>query len=510
MLKTFLRSYRDLIALLLLAAISFWLASWGAERIFEYLPHVEDEVAFVFQAKLIAAGEIIGRAPEYPQFFRIPFVVVRDGDWFGKYPPGWPIVLSLGVLIGQTWIVNALGAAVAVFLTGWIGRRRYSSVAGLLAAGLLVASPFFFLQSSSLMSHVSSLVWAMLALLCYLHWRDNRTWLAAVGVGFSIGFLFLSRPLTGVGIGLPLAVLLLVDILRRRSIRGPLIMAATFAPFLLGFLAYNQATTGDPFTSAYVLVWEYDKIGFGPDVGRFGHDFGRALHNLKLNSDELSELLFGWPYRLSLLPVLLAAVVAVVRAVQSLLSRGADRLSDEHRLDLLLAAMAISLIGVHFAYWAAGNMYGPRYYFEAIGALALLGARGIILIVRGLAQFVQAEIRPARPLAIGIVAIALVLLTGYSASVSTPEQIDRYHGWYGITDQRLKDIESHDLKNALVFVPRENWEAYAPFFVQNSPDLDGNVIYAVDRGVRNQQLIRLYPDRTVYVYEDGKLAQVER
>src|SRR4029079_14483407 len=60
--------------------------------------------------------------------------------------------------------------------------------------------------------------------------------------------------------------------------------------------------------------------------------------------------------------------------------------------DLLLAAVVVSLIGVHLAYWTPGLMYGPRYYFEAIGAMVLLSSRGILELAAWLAIPLRAHL----------------------------------------------------------------------------------------------------------------------
>src|SRR5690606_10490635 len=91
---------------LLALGIALWallMAAWVSTAVFDRLPHVEDEVAFLFQARTFAAGHVVAPAPPEPSSFSIPFVIVRDGMWFGKYPPGYPLVLALGVLIGQPW-----------------------------------------------------------------------------------------------------------------------------------------------------------------------------------------------------------------------------------------------------------------------------------------------------------------------------------------------------------------------------------------------------------------------
>jgi hypothetical protein len=59
--------------------------------------------------------------------------------------------------------------------------------------------------------------------------------------------------------------------------------------------------------------------------------------------------------------------------------------------------------------------------------------------------------------------------------------------------------------NALIFVHSDYWTAYASFSWLNALTLDGDVIYAKDRGpVENAQVIGDYPGRAVYYYERGR------
>ncbi|MGA7670946.1 MAG: hypothetical protein WBW04_11040, partial [Nitrolancea sp.] len=83
---------------LFICLISFLASAWVSTNVFDRLPHVEDDVAFLFQAKTIASGHLLATPPQSPIFFQIPFVIIRDGHWFGKYPPGYPMVLAIGVL----------------------------------------------------------------------------------------------------------------------------------------------------------------------------------------------------------------------------------------------------------------------------------------------------------------------------------------------------------------------------------------------------------------------------
>ena len=479
--------------------LAFGLAAWSSDAVFDRLPRTEDEVTFLFQAKTIAEGRLIASAPEHPEFFRMSFVIARDGQWFGKYPPGYPVLLALGDLAGQAWIINALAASAAVGLAVLAGRRLYDLRTALLAGLLLALSPFFILQSGSLLSHVVALCWVLVALLCVDIMRTRDAPLAALGAGAAGGMLFLTRPLTAVGIALPFLVLAAIDVFGRRPIwRRYLLAAAGALPFVVALLVYNDATTGHPFRSAYELWWSYDRIGFGPEYGVNGHSISDAVRNTRSNLGDLSEVLFGWPERLSLLPVLLAAGAAGWRIRRGGFSRGTTA-------DLLLAGMVIGLVGIHLLYWTPGKMYGPRYYFEVIGALSLLGSRGIIWLWDTAAGLLQELGLASRWPRLAIPA-AVAALVAYNLFVTLPAEADRFRDWNGVHREDIEALQSADLENALVFAPRPDWQAYAPLFLENSTRLDGEVIYAVDRGDdRNPTLMHDYPDRSYYRYAGGWL-----
>ncbi len=90
----------DRLALLfsLLAVAAAWFV---AARVFENIAHLEDEIAYAWQAELIAGGQVTTPSPPHAQSFLVPFVVDYQGQRFGKYPLGWPATLALGVLFGR-------------------------------------------------------------------------------------------------------------------------------------------------------------------------------------------------------------------------------------------------------------------------------------------------------------------------------------------------------------------------------------------------------------------------
>ena len=114
--------------------------------------------AYAWQAQVISTGHLTLPSPPFPHSFLVPFVVDYNGQRFGKYPLGWPALLGLGILLGLRSWVNPLLAGLGVWLTYRLGQRTLGATVGLLAAGLTAASPFFLMNSGSLLSHPFGLV----------------------------------------------------------------------------------------------------------------------------------------------------------------------------------------------------------------------------------------------------------------------------------------------------------------------------------------------------------------
>ena len=77
-------------------------------RVFDGIPHIEDEMAYVWQAQAIAGGHIKLESPPCPSCFLVPFVVDWNGYRFGKYPLAWPVLLAIGIKLGIRQWVNPL------------------------------------------------------------------------------------------------------------------------------------------------------------------------------------------------------------------------------------------------------------------------------------------------------------------------------------------------------------------------------------------------------------------
>jgi hypothetical protein len=390
------------------------------------IPHVQDDVAYVWQAKIFALARAWVPAPPRPYFFEQGFILITDGRWFTKYPPGWPLLLVPGVWAGIPWIVDPLCAGGTLALVYATGRRLYGPAAGFWAALLGLTSPFLMFMAGSFMSHTSTMFFLMLAVYCFVWLKtappapaaarpmlglDWRTVLLSLGTGFGLSWAFISREATALGVALPFFAWSLADIaggvwawLRaRRAVPGGTrqlitcvapyaLMVAGALPPLVVLGVVNQALLGSPFKLAQELVGSYDRLGFGPGFGPepAGHTPALGLYNALVYLRTLQGDLFGWPPTLALAPLL----IALAGTVGSRWRRA--------RWDLFLLGGFLGLVAIYFAWWSSTTIYGARYWYEGLPFLLLLSGRGVQLLGRGVGVLLaaysdgqQAGLKPA-------------------------------------------------------------------------------------------------------------------
>lgn len=473
-----------------LGLAAFLAAGLFAARINQHLPHSEDEAAYLFQAQVFAQTRLTVPTPPLAAAFWSPFVVDYRGRRFGKYPPGWPLLLSTAVRAGQPWLANALLGAAAVTLMAGLARLFYCTTQRvctlpLLAAVLMLVTPAFLFQSGSLLSHPASLIWVMLALASLAGVGKRPA--VAVLTGASLGAAFLTRPVSALAVGAVVVVFLLALILQGQIRPRALVwLALGGLPVASLLLLYGWQVGGSLAFNAYTLVWPYDRLGFGPDIGPQGYSLHAAIFiNTRLKLALLASGLFGWPgwSNLIFLPI-------------PFLARRANR------WDWLLMGVIAAIVGVHVFYWAFGGADGglPRYYYAALPAFVLLTAHGILILSQILGNW-RSALRPL-PLALAGL-LVLVNLTW-----NLPPLLAAQQGKYNITPAPLETVANANLTEpALVLVQNvKSWNDFAAPFAANHPILDGPVVYAIAwNPALAQQLQQLYADRQCWALDGTEL-----
>ncbi len=473
--------------ILIVCLLAFISTAAVAYFAFERLPHLEDEVAYLFQARTMALGRLTVPTPADPHSFWVPFVLDYQGHRFGKYPPGWPAVLAVGVLAGAPWLVNPLLAALSVYLIYRLGKTLYDERVGLLAAALGTTSPLFLVLSGSFLSHMASLTWLLLFSLWFLWTVRGRSAWFALGAGVALGMAFLTRSLTAVAYAVPFVVYSLSQVIRRKPHWPRYLLIAAAGGAVAALLpVYQWAVTSDPWLNPYVLWWPYDRLGFGPDIGSApgGHSLHYSWLNLKQDLSRAATDLLGWP-ALSWIPLVLGLALRLRRAK-----------------DWSLLAPFACLVVAYLFYWigSPSRLWGPRYYFEGFGGLWLLSAVGLLKVWGWAKLRRQLWLRPA---AVG----ALILIVAASLAINLPFRMGEAHGFYGVTRSQLEPIEEAGLHDALVFVYAARWLEYGAMLGEVSPLLDDDVVYARGQGEEyDAAVMAMYPDRAVYYLKDGVLS----
>jgi hypothetical protein len=481
------------------------LSAWVALGFYDDLPQIEDEFAYLWQARVIANGDITIPSPPAAEDFLVPFVVDHQGLRFGKYPLGWPVVLSFGERIGLGWLVNPLLAGLAVWLVYRLGRKLLGDKVGLLAAGLTTISPLFLTYAGSILSHTWGLVLSLGFAMSWLDLTEERDsvpgWLPTLVAGFSLGVLALSRPWTALGVAIPFGFHGLLKMWGGSPVIRKRIMTMGLIALLLGSIHFlwQFALTGDPLLNPYTLWWPYDVVGFGEGIGVIegGHTLLQAWDNTLYSLYLTGFDLFGW------------------RSVTWLLVFGGLWAVRRQRKAWLIGSVFFSLVVVYLAYWVSG----PRYFYEGLYSLTILSAAGIAGLAGWLNEWgvsrdlISIPLRLCSGNSIGgldrvrriAVPVVLAVVVGLTTIFFTPARLKSIQARYGFDRAVLEPFDTPEvqaLTPALVIVHTDNWKDYGAFLHLEDPYLTSPFIFAYSLLTEDisGELAASYPDRTIIHY----------
>lgn len=534
---------------LALALLAFGLSAMISRVVFERLPHLEDEVAYLFQAKVFARGQSVAPLFEPAKAYWQPFVIEHDSARFGKYPPAWPALLGIGIGLGAGWWVNAAMSALTVVLVYRLGTDIYGRDAGLIAAVLMTFSPMALLLNATVMSHTSALTFGLLFMWAYLRMSNGTRrvrWGAVAGL--ALGAMAANRPLSAVAIAAPFILWSAVRVLKacfnrhgeslKTTMPSLLTLSACASLIAASIFWFNWATTGDVSANLYTMVpgWEYDTVGFGENIGRNGHSLIKGVQFARYDLSVTAADLFGWqagrwsPLQtnwvvgiapegmvadsywpvagLSLIILPLGIVMglrrvwgyvwgvigvgwamnaaaanyaypeawAVFGIAWALVGFGVVAWQHEKRAvwTWLLFGVLFSIVAAHMAYWIGSQRYSTRYYFEAVGAAAILAALPIAALAK------RGEI--GRSLAYGLLLVACV----YSYVQYSVPRISALRGFNRVTAEIFDEIEARRAGDAPVFVlitgVDGRWRTRGALMAVSSPFLDNDIEFAYIEG----------------------------
>lgn len=320
-----------------------------------------------------------------------------------------------------------------------IGQRLYGPYVATLAVLLGALSPFRDFMIGTYFSHPAAAFFTMLAyyLLIRAEWgrRVRPTFLA----GLAIGMAFLCRELSAIVIGVPLTAALVLHIWRRRAVRPLLAWGGGAGVFAALYGLYNWSFTSNPALPPRAISDPTDRYGFGLGYGWSGqHTVAGGLVNLDQLVTGLALDLYGWPYYMALAVPLIPFVLA--RA---------------NRWDLLNGVIVAVVLLSNVPYYSSGVAIGPRYLYEAIPALLLMTARGLVVLGAEAGVVLGLVRRPrwAGPLAAWIVLIALIAPDLF---FYMPRQLELYRDFTAIAwapNVEVTRIYSDAPRHAIIVTP---------------------------------------------------------
>lgn len=237
---------------------------------------VHDERSYLVQARLLASFSWSAPTPPVPIFWEMAHIFVEPA-LFSKYPPGHAPLLVPGVWLGMEGLMPVLLAALSAGLVFALARRLGGVWVGLITWGIWTAAPQMLAWHATYFSQVTTTPLWLVAVTALVAWREReRPWLLAVIV-VAVAWLGITRPVTGMALGLPIAVVVLHTAFKRRSLAGWKRSAALGALVCAIIPYWAWTTMGSPTQLPYV---EYSRTYFPWDLPVFVRDTSPPLREL--------------------------------------------------------------------------------------------------------------------------------------------------------------------------------------------------------------------------------------
>lgn len=455
------------VALGLAGLLTFLACAATAHFVLEGFTVSADELAYIFQARTYAEGRLWADAPPMASALAFPHLFNLDGKWVSQYLPGWSIVMApVAALHGPLWLVNPMLAAATVAVFFVLARQYVGRETAWAGVAVLAGSAFFAMTYASYFNHgITTLAGLTFALFGCRYWRAGRV-RDALLAGACIGVMGLVRPQNALTFAAPFAVFLMLSRDRRA---GLLWFALGGAPFLAALLAYDTAITGHPLKPVQVSLVR-EPVGMPTARG-----FKRIVQRLLRLPEWTSPVLFfGWAAAFLLAP-------------------------NRRKFDFTDWIMPVTFVALLFYGGEGGPQFGSRYFFEVWPFAILTVLKAVEPLLKD----------PARPRLASWIAAGLLTAVTLQLAYMPPRML---------REHRLSEaaqapfVAAAGLKHALVLF-REGAGFRQPFpqnLLLNTPHVDRQeIIYALDLGPGNAELLAAYPGRTAYIWRKGALSRLD-
>jgi len=424
------------------------------------IPHIPDELAYLYQGRILSTGRLWVEAPAVPEAFTVRWDhILRDsGRWRSLYPPGWPLLLAAGWWIRAPWLINPLLLGISIIGLFKVAKQLFDERTAILAVLAFATSPFVLLMSAGFMAHQAAFCFAIWCAF-FLFRGERRDYVIASILG---AFTFMIRPYTAPPLLIPLFLWAFWNADQKKRMAGQVLAGAI--PFVVLFCVFN-----------YLLFGAFFRTGYSYDTD--AHFRGSLLHYFRINVpwyfSNLNHSLWGWPW-----PDLLIFIPLLFP-------------HKKWKVDLLLFLCFLSLLLAYSVYYYTDIVYaGPRYIYESVGFLAILAARSIQIVEGWIERYTTRKIAPL---------FALLFL--YPLLWTLPQQMD-YHKqvYHGQSRELLDLVESSGVgKNALVLISGDP-HVFRTFFLENSLNpANAERVFARDVVGLQESIVKAYNRKEIWL-----------
>jgi hypothetical protein len=464
--------------------------------VYQNHPHIPDEVIYLYHARYFAEGWLTVPAPPVPEAFSLYMIPERSANWYSIFPPGWPAVLAIGVLLGVPWLVNPLLAGLNVLLSYVLVQELYDRRVARIVVLLLCVSPWHVFMSMNFMAHTFTLTCALAGSLAMAHAKRSGKTSWGLAAGLATGVVSLIRPLDGFIVGILLGAWAI-------GLVGSRLKALPFAAFLFGAgivsaltLPYNRLLTGDAFVFPLTAYYEEyfgpktNAFGFGPERGLGwaldafpGHTPLEAVLNALLNIFSVNIELFGW----SIGSLLACALIL-----------GSGRIQKN---DYSMVGAIVAVVGFYSFYWFNGGPdFGARYWYLTLLPFLILTARGIQYLEQTLKSNSIRRVDSDPLVMVAVCSMCLLTLVNYIPW----RAVDKYYHYLGMRPDIRYLAKEYGFGKSLVLIRGNSYPDYASAWAYNPLDAHADdPVYAWDRSPEvRKQVINAYTGRTVW-FVDG-------
>jgi len=495
--ERYLRRFGPLTAAIITALVVWY--AWGDAR---PIAKVHDEQSYVLQAEIFASGRWPAPSPPIPEFFEQPHVMVVPAV-ASKYPPGNALMLTPGAAVGYpALMVLVLSGATAALIFA-LAMRVMNPWVGALTWLLWITAPIVLRFQPGFYSEVTTTICILGAWWSLLTWRETRLRRWLLLVSFCVGWCAITRPLTALAFAAPIGIVVLRDVARLRQWSDLAAAMLMGVAVLMILPVWSAKTTGNWRLTPIELYRQdymaYDKIGFTVDTAaprRGETPVLKALNDYFLSAHHQQSL--------KRLPVTAFERVAALTVaffqgwrVPLIVFFVAGLFFMNWPLRFaMLSAVSTFLAHLTYAHYPPWTIY----YVETASAVSAVTALGIWTVARWV---VRSE--PAMRVTAALAGFVLVV---FGAQGVQHARLD--HHVRAAFDRLFADqIGKLPRKPAIVFIHYTPRSAQHISEVFNYANLDAAPVWVVHSlGPRNEELKKMFPNRTAYDFEEDQLVGV--